>query len=142
LSAVALRRDAGRKHVIGEIEEVLGKLGYQPRAPVPPESFADEEARRQWLREKPLTVFSLWSSTHPALEIDLFVEEPFDFDKVYARALCVPLERSAIMLASLDDLLALKRRAGRPPDHRDIAVLESIRSQAAPDGEQERRDGC
>lgn len=120
--------------------EALGTLGYRPRAPVPPESFADEEVRKQWLREKDLTVFSMWSAARPALEIDLFVEEPFDFGEAYARALRVPLERVEITLVSLDDLLTMKRRAGRPLDHQDVEALESLRSQAGQDGEK-RGDG-
>ena len=122
--------------------DALGKLGYRPRAPVSPESFADEKVRKQWLHEKQLTVFSMWSSTRPDLEIDLFVEEPFDFDEAYARALRVPLERIEITLVSLDDLLALKRRAGRALDHQDVAALESLRSQAGGGKEMGDRDGC
>jgi hypothetical protein len=121
--------------------EALGSLGYRPRAPVSPESFADAEVRARWLREKQLTVFSLWSSVHPDLEVDLFVEEPFDFDEAYARALCVPLERTTITLISLDDLLALKRRANRPLDHQDVAALESLRSQSDREGDMGGPDG-
>jgi hypothetical protein len=50
------------------------------------EQFADAAIRESWLREKGLTVFGLWSSRYPGLEVDLFVAEPFDFDAAYSRA--------------------------------------------------------
>lgn len=128
-----------RENILRAIEALTG-IGYRPRVPVDPESLADAEVRRQWIRDKGLMVFSLWSSAHPGLEVDLFVEEPFDFDQVYSRALRVPLERVEITLIALDDLLDLKRRAGRPLDLQDVAALESIRTEAEP-GPQERNNG-
>src|SRR5262245_15818038 len=49
----------------------LTDLGYRPRAPVSAETFADEEVRESWVRDKGLTVFSLWSSRTPTMEVDL-----------------------------------------------------------------------
>lgn len=105
----------------------LRELQYRPRAPVPAEAFAEQELRDQWIREKGLAVFSLWSPAHPTLEVDVFVSEPFDFDAVYARAVWVPLERTEATLIALEDLIALKRQVGRPRDQEDIAALESLR---------------
>jgi predicted nucleotidyltransferase len=111
----------------------LASRDYRPRAPVPAHAFADADTRRQWVRQKQLTVFSLWSASHPALEVDLFVEEPFDFDAVYARAIRVRLDRTEATLINLDDLLALKRLAGRPVDQQDVAALEALRSDPSDD---------
>jgi predicted nucleotidyltransferase len=99
---------------------------YRPRAPVVAEEFAEQQVREKWIREKGLAVFTLWSPVHPTLEIDLFVSEPFDFDAVYARALCVPLEKTEATVIALEDLIALKQRVGRPRDLEDIAALESL----------------
>lgn len=99
---------------------------YRPRAPVVAEGFAEPAIREQWIRDKGLSVFTLWSPMHPTLEIDLFVSEPFDFDAVYARALRVPLEKAEATVIGLEDLVALKRRVGRPRDLEDIAALESL----------------
>lgn len=104
----------------------LGALGYRPRAPVPAEQIADPDIRRSWIAEKGLTVFSLWSPHHPATEIDVFVEEPFPFAPAYARALRASLGEIEVTVASLEDLVALKRAAGRPKDLADIAALEAL----------------
>ena len=39
-------------------------LRYQPRAPVPMDDFLDESKRRQWIQEKNMMVFSLFSPAH------------------------------------------------------------------------------
>ena len=106
--------------------EALSALGYRPRAPVPFEEFADAEKRRSWVRDKSLTVFSVSSPSHPATEIDLFVEPPFDFERAYADA-----DRFAVgsgveaTFVGRADLIAMKRAAGRPQDLKDVAELES-----------------
>jgi hypothetical protein len=107
----------------------LTRLGYRPREPVVAEAFADEETRESWVREKGLTVFSLWSSDTPTLELDLFVREPFDFSEIRARALKVPLEHTYAWVVSLPDLIALKRQVRRPQDLQDIEALEALEAE-------------
>ena len=63
----------------------LQALGYRPRAPVRAEDFAVEDIRASWREDKGLTVFSLWSPSYPGTEVDLFVEEPFDFGEAWSR---------------------------------------------------------
>jgi hypothetical protein len=94
--------------------------------PVPLSSFADPEIRQGWLREKNMTVFSLWHPDHPGFAVDLFVEEPFDFDAVYDRAQRVSLEGVQITVVSRDDLMAMKQAAGRPRDLEDLAALSEL----------------
>jgi len=106
----------------------LAGLGFRPRAPVPAEQFADAAARKTWIEEKGLTVFSLWSDRLPDVEVDLFVKEPFAFDDVYARAVRVPLDTTTVMVVSLQDLIALKQAAGRPIDLADIDALRALAS--------------
>ena len=107
--------------------DALSGLGYRPRAPVAFTELADPEKRRTWAREKGLTVFSVFSKEHAATEIDVFVEAPFDFESAYANAerLDVAPEVSATFVG-LSDLIAMKRRAGRPQDLQDVAELESL----------------
>lgn len=106
--------------------EALRTLGYRPRAPVDALGFADAETRRSWIEEKNLTVFSLWSPAHPGTEVDFFVEEPFDFDRAFERALRVDLGGIEVPVAPVEELVALKQRAGRPKDLEDIAELRAI----------------
>ncbi len=104
----------------------LGGLGYRPRVPVAAEDFADPAKRAEWIRNKQMTVFSLASPEHPLTEVDLFVEEPFPFEEAWQRALWVDLGDVRVAVASLEDLVAMKRRAGRPQDLDDVRLLEAI----------------
>ena len=110
--------------------EALGSLGYRPRAPVPFRDFINPEKRRQWVREKGLTVFSLYSPDHQATEIDVFVELPLDFDPAYRAAARFEIAPgvSAVFVA-YEDLLRLKKLAGRPRDLEDIERLQAIRAE-------------
>jgi hypothetical protein len=98
--------------------QALQSLGFRPRAPVPADQFADAGARSRWIEDKGLTVFSMWSDRVAGLEVDLFVKEPFDFEQGYARSVVVQLDSTSARVVSLDDLLAMKRAAGRPLDGR------------------------
>lgn len=104
----------------------LEGLGYRPRAPVALRAFADPEQRADWARTKEMTVFSLWSADFPGTEIDLFLADPFPFDAAWARRLRADLDGVVVNVASLADLIEMKRRAGRPQDLEDVRALEAL----------------
>ena len=111
------------------IEAVLSALegiGYRPRAPVPLRAFADPAHRADWERTKGLTVFSLWSADLPGTEVDLFVSDPLPFEPAWGRRLRAQVGELSVNVASLDDLIEMKRRAGRPQDLADVRELEAI----------------
>jgi predicted nucleotidyltransferase len=112
----------------------LATLGYRPRAPVQAAAFADAETRRSWIQEKGLTVFSFWSPAHPATEIDVFVAEPFPMEPALTRALRVQLGELQVPVASIPDLVFLKRQSARPKDLDDIQALEAILAEEQHDG--------
>jgi hypothetical protein len=51
------------------------------------------------------------------------------FDEMRARALVVDLNGNEVAIASLDDLIRMKRAAGRPADLDDIAALTEVERQ-------------
>jgi hypothetical protein len=100
---------------------------YRPRAPVPLAQFIDAKIRAEWVRDKKLTVFSLFSRTHEKTEVDLFVEAPLDFDKAFAGANRKEVAPGlAAPFVSLEDLLEMKKQAARPKDLVDIEQLKKI----------------
>ncbi len=109
----------------------LASLGFRPRAPVAIDDFADASIRKSWIADKGLTVFSLWSPTMPGAEVDIFVEEPFEFDAAYARAVRADIDGVHVTVVSLDDLIALKRAAGRVKDEDDVRALEKLKNEKA-----------
>jgi predicted nucleotidyltransferase len=105
----------------------LVSIGFRPRAPVPPSMFADPDARADWVKSKGMRVFSLWDPKNPMREVDLFIEHPMPFEELWARSVEVKLDTFTVRIASIEDLIALKRLAGRPEDLQDIEALEKIR---------------
>lgn len=104
----------------------LQEMGLRARAPVDARSFADAEIRGSWIRDKGMRVFSMWDPTNPLLEVDLFVEHPIAFADLWARSEVIPLESTRVRVASIGDLITLKRLAGREVDRLDIEALERI----------------
>ena len=62
------------------------------------------------------------------VDVDLLVAESDRFDTLRAHAVTVTVEARTFALASIDDLIAMKERAGRPQDHLDIAELRDIQA--------------
>jgi predicted nucleotidyltransferase len=70
---------------------------------------------------------------HPATEVDLFLEPPFDFEEVYRRSLLMDFTPGVpIRVIGRDDLVAMKRAAGRPQDLEDARRLQSLDSEEKP----------
>lgn len=110
-----------------EAIRALTALGFVPRAPVNAEDYADADVRRSWFDDKGMRVLSLWDAQNPMREVDLFVENPIDFELLYERSQLVPLTTTHVRIASIEDLIQLERLANRPEDQRDIEALQAIR---------------
>ncbi len=104
----------------------LEKLGFRPRVPVPARWLADPSKRAEWVEQKGLTVFSMWSDAVLGLEVDLFVEEPMAFEQAYGRSVRVPLDTTWATVAGIEDLIRMKERSGRPVDLADVEALKAI----------------
>jgi hypothetical protein len=106
--------------------DTLLTFGFRSRLPVDAAAFADPETRAAWMREKAMRVFPLWDPTSPMRQLDLFVENPLPFDDLWERADSIDLGTTMVRVASIPDMIALKRQAGRPQDLSDIEALEAI----------------
>jgi predicted nucleotidyltransferase len=112
-----------------EVEKTLAALeaaGFRPYVPVPAREFADPEKRATWVREKGMLVFSLRPEAGVPL-VDLFLEHPIAFDELWARSVLTTLRGVQVRVASIDDLVTLKRMAGRPEDLADIEALLEVK---------------
>lgn len=111
------------------VVDALGAQGFLPHAPVNPDDFADRRIREAWTNEKGMKVFSMFDRERPWLTIDLFIRERPDFDAFWARAETKHVVGIPVRIASIEDLLEMKRAAGRPGDLEDIERLEQILAQ-------------
>jgi len=104
--------------------QTLARLGYKPIVPITAEQFADAELRRQWIRDKGMTVLNFFSDLHRETTLDMFVTEPFDFQRESTHALEGELSPGVIVrFVSLPTLIAMKEAAKRPRDIDDVQHL-------------------
>lgn len=120
---------------VGLAVGALAASGFQPRAPVKLENFADPVTRRAWIDDKNLEVFSLWHPDIPGFEVGLFVTVPFDFNAVYDRRVELPIERTIAPVMGLGDLIELKRASGRSRDLEDVRALQGLSEDGTDDGQ-------
>ena len=119
---------------IGRAFEVLAKLDYKPAVPVTADQFADSQLRQQWIRDKGMRVLNFFSDQHRESSVDVFVTEPFDFDREHSAALRGELSAGVMVrFVSLPTLIAMKELANRPRDTDDIKHLKWIQQEHKPD---------
>ena len=114
-----------------EAIDALTAIGFRPRLPVEASGFADPAVRERWITEQGMTVFSMWDPNDPLRSVDLFVEQSIDFEELWERSMVVDIGGTPARVASITDLIRLKRAAGRPVDLEDIAALEAIQERKA-----------
>jgi hypothetical protein len=107
--------------------EALTSIGLRPAVPVDASEFADPAKREGWIREKHMKVFPLRDLEDITRRVDVFVQDPIPFDDLWSRSVVVPYGGTTARIASIDDLIAMKREAGRTQDLADIEVLEEIK---------------
>jgi hypothetical protein len=103
------------------------ELGLEPVLPVPIESIVDPVQLEDWRIDRHMEVFALRSPERAGVTIDLLVRPAVPFDLMESRAVVFNVAETPVRVASIDDLIALKRAVGRPIDLGDIGHLERIR---------------
>jgi predicted nucleotidyltransferase len=106
--------------------ETLTAMNLRPQIPVNPLDFADSSIRAGWIRDRGMQVFSFVDPSNPMRIVDLFVDHPIPFDDLWSRSEQFELSQTTVRVASIPDLIRLKRLAARPQDLSDIEQLEAI----------------
>jgi len=117
--------DLDEKQALRAIEALTG-LGLRPRVPVNPRDFANPVVRKGWIRDRGMQVFSMHDPSNPMRAVDIFVEHPLPFEELWSRSHVFKLQGTSVRVASIPDLIHMKRLAGRSQDMMDIDVLEDI----------------
>jgi predicted nucleotidyltransferase len=100
----------------------LASAGYRPKQPITGPQFADSELRESWRRDKQMLVLQFWADEKPG--VDVFVYEPFDFEKEYGAAALEEMGNGVVArFVSVEALLVMKREAGR---HKDLADMDAL----------------
>ncbi len=115
--------------------EMLAKLDYKPAVPITAAQFADSGLRQQWIRDKGMQVLNFFSDRHRETGVDVFVTEPFDFERESLQAMEGELSPGlSVRFVSLPTLIAMKEIANRPRDIDDAQHLRWIQEEKKSDG--------
>ncbi|MCC5843094.1 MAG: hypothetical protein JJU05_02455 [Verrucomicrobia bacterium] len=107
----------------------LARCGFRPNVPITPEQFAQKDLRESWIKEKHMIVLNMFSVKDHRARADVFVYEPFDFDKAFEEKTIDRLDDGTdVYFLDINRLLEMKRSAGRPQDIIDIDYLEKLKN--------------
>ena len=106
---------------------VAKQYGLVPVIPVPIDTLRDAGQIDRWHRENGILAFSLREQQIGGSVVDVVVRSDVPFEKLMADAVAGELFGRKVWIASIDDLLLMKRIANRPKDQLDIAALEKIK---------------
>ncbi|MDD4978921.1 MAG: hypothetical protein PHI29_09845 [Gallionella sp.] len=105
---------------------VAQRLGLIPVIPVGIESLRNGKQIEQWYREKGMLAFALREPQVGGSVVDILVRPDVPFETLNANAIVGDLFGRIVRIASISDLLTMKRISNRPKDQLDIAALEKI----------------
>ncbi len=106
--------------------QILAAINFSPLLPISILDFANPALRAQWINEKGLVVFQLIDRVQIDRQIDVFVDEPIPFEKMYQERENVALGGTTAPIASIEHLIEMKTIAGRPQDLSDIQKLRFL----------------
>lgn len=106
--------------------DVAKRYGLTPAIPVPIDSLRDASQIDQWHHEKGMLAFSLREPQTGGGVVDVLVRPELSFENLMANAVIGKLFGRQVPIASIADLLAMKRVVNRPKDRIDIVALEKI----------------
>jgi hypothetical protein len=107
--------------------DVAKRFSLMPVMPVPIDSLRNPSQIDQWHREKGMLAFALREPQAGGSVVDVLVRPDVPFEKLMSDAVSGELFGRQVRIASIDNLLLMKRIANRPKDLLDIAALEKIK---------------
>ncbi|MCX7735960.1 MAG: nucleotidyltransferase family protein [Candidatus Kapabacteria bacterium] len=110
-----------------KILQILENLNYKPQLPIKAEEILNSEKIKFWIENKNLKAFSFYNFDDNSKIIDILLAHNLDFNSAYQRKKTLKIKDFLINLVSIDDLIELKRFAGRLQDFSDVEMLEKVK---------------
>ena len=115
---IALRWD---QENLTRAEGALIAAGLVCRIPVGAEDIF--RFREEYIENRDLVAWSFYNPHDPLEQVDIIIT----YDLTGKRTQSVELPTGNVRLLSIEDLIEMKRRSGRPQDLEDAAALEKLR---------------
>jgi hypothetical protein len=107
--------------------DAFEELGLVPVAPVTIDEARNPETLRRWRRDKNMVAFGLRPGKGAGPAVDCLIDPAVPFATLAVNAIAKAIGELRIPIASIDDLIALKRVAGRAIDLADIEALGRLK---------------
>jgi hypothetical protein len=112
---------------LGAAIDAFGALDLVPIAPVSIDEARDAETLRHWRREKNMVAFGLRPKQGIGPTVDCLIDPAVPFATLAKNMVAKSIGAIRVPIASIDDLITLKRAAGRAIDLADIEALERLK---------------
>ena len=107
---------------------LMHEMGYVERLPVALKSLSDRRQVERWVEKKGMTAYSFLSGDQSRINIDILADASLRYSDFASRMVVVDMEEGLhVPVIALDDLLAMKREAGRDQDIVDVKKLLEYR---------------
>ena len=115
----------------GNIRALMGLMkewGFKPKVPVNIMDFADPAKRNEWMTTKNMKAFNLVNAKWALSEIDIIIDAPVAYAEARKRSRKISVHGVSIPVISIDDLIKMKKAAGRELDKADIQYLKKVKN--------------
>ena len=112
---------------LAKVVKILKKQGYRVKQPVDPMKIADKKTREDWIKNKHMKAFNFYKQDE-LKEVDIIIESPVSFEEAKKDSVRIKGGDITLPVISIDNLIKMKKSAGRPLDDFDVKELKRIKN--------------
>lgn len=103
--------------------KALSRLQFQSGVPVNPMDIADAGKRQEWIEKKNAKVVTFYNPHSQLMQIDVLLTKSLADVKTVKRR----IDDMEVCVVDYEDLIAMKKKTGRPTDLIDVEKLEQLK---------------
>lgn len=110
------------------MDVVMKKLGYIERNPISVLTLGNPRQVKKWVKEKNFKAYSFLPPENLPVQIDVIIEESLQFSKFDKNKIEKKEDKLMVPVVSIDDLIKMKKKAGRDKDLMDLDALMALKN--------------
>lgn len=111
---------------LAKVVKILKKKGFFVKQPVDPMGIADARIRLDWIKNKHMKAFNFYKDKSLE-EVDIIIESPVSYKEARKDVVSFNVDGIRLSVISIDNLIKMKKKAGRDIDKLDISELREIK---------------
>ncbi len=109
---------------VAKFEACMKNLDIFPNVPVKLSELVDTKKREALINDKHLIALSLISKKPALPAVDIVIFHPLNFNEAFKNRVVRDIAGTRVFLASIEDMITMKKSAGRMQDLADVKHLE------------------